>query len=211
MDTEKILNSSVALITAITGLITSIAVLIGAVKKMTKENKINESYTNPLMIIILSRYKIFIMAIVLLLGSSGFIAFWFLDSDPQIEIKCPIDGSVVSMIEEISGESKNIPSNKQIWIVIKDSLTGYYFPNHSQVQIMNDDGEWKDNISIGATSDIAKCFYISSGLMDSSAVKGLQRNISPNTYSGLDRIPFGFKSYHTIKVRRKKGTNHDQN
>ena len=110
------------------------------------------------------------------------------DRTPCIKITYPADSSTVSQNEIVTGEAQNIPEDKSAWVVIIYTPDEMYLPNHTPVQMMEND-EWKSEVEIGASSDRGKDFYIAAYLLDSLAVDELHKKFSAPDFYGTEIMP----------------------
>lgn len=145
---------------------------------------------------------LFWSSLILLMLNIGILGWRLIPNDSShIEITYPKNGSKVTIEQDILGESKNIPSNKMIWIIIYSYSAEKFFPNHRPVK-MDKNGNWSSHVTIGSSADFGKKFDILAFLIDDSTRNELMAEFNSPEFSGLLKLPTKAILHHRISVTR---------
>ncbi|XHH07810.1 MAG: hypothetical protein ACFCUE_09550 [Candidatus Bathyarchaeia archaeon] len=121
---------------------------------------------------------------------------------PNISITYPTNNSNVKIFEDVTGTSKNIPSNQKLWIVIHEG--NLYYPMVDAVNPLN--GQWSYSTTIGNENSTGKIFEIDAVLADSSAQSQFTswtNAFSTSQHWDMANLPNGATIYEKVFVKRE--------
>jgi hypothetical protein len=123
----------------------------------------------------------------------------------QVNITAPADMQMVNIPEMIHGTYQNLPPDEQIWVLLKPSDVGKYYPqDHAEFL---DDSRWICSVSIGLGWDAGKTFYIYAVLADRRTQAVLNDYVKQakdkNDSPGIADLPKGVQICQYVKVIRK--------
>jgi hypothetical protein len=123
--------------------------------------------------------------------------------DIEIKIKHPLDGGLVNSQEVVRGESRNIPADHKIWVVVYSYSDRAFYPHHQNAET-DAKGNWGSlEVNIGASTDDGKDFDVICLLADQDSQQEFMRYAESTESSGMETLPKGATKYNQVKVRRK--------
>jgi hypothetical protein len=125
------------------------------------------------------------------------------DGAIDIKIKHPPDGGLVNSQEAVTGESRNIPADHKIWVVVYSYSDRVFYPHHQNAET-DAKGNWgSPEGDIGASTDYGKDFDVICLLADQDAQQEFMRYAESTESSGMETLPKGATKYHQVKVKRR--------
>jgi len=125
------------------------------------------------------------------------------NGDVEIKIKHPLDGGLVNSQEAVRGESRNIPADYKIWVVVYSYSDRVFYPHHQNAET-DVKGNWGSlELNIGASTDYGKDFDVICLLADQDAQQEFMRYAESTESSGMETLPKGATKYHQVKVKRR--------
>jgi hypothetical protein len=125
------------------------------------------------------------------------------DGKIEIKIKNPPGGGLVDSQEAVKGESRNIPADHKIWVVVYSYPDRIFYP-HRQNAETDPKGDWGSlEVNIGASTDYGKDFDLICLLADQDAQQAFMRYAESTESHGMETLPKGATRYHQVKVKRK--------
>ena len=125
------------------------------------------------------------------------------DGSIDIKIKHPLDSGLVNSQETVRGESRNIPADHKIWVVVYSYSDRIFYPHHHNAEIEGK-GNWGSlEVNIGASTDYGRDFDLICLLADQDAQQEFMRYAESTESHGMVSLPKGAKKYHQVRVKRK--------
>ncbi len=126
-------------------------------------------------------------------------------AETRVDINEPTEGSRVSQIQTIDGESQILPPDSVIWPVVYLPATGRYYPQNFPADVQAN-GEWSATVYIGQENDSGIAADIIVVLADKSAQDAFYSYLADakdrNDFPGLDKLPKGATIYDRVSVVR---------
>lgn len=126
---------------------------------------------------------------------------------PAVRIIYPVEGDRVEQTgEEVKGTSQNIPSEKNIWVVIFIPKVGRYYPQNNPIELQPN-GNWASPTTFGVAGNKGLKFDVLAVTVDKDARASfdeyLRRAKDRNDYPGWEQLPKGTTIYDRVTVIRK--------
>jgi len=178
----------------------SISNLVMAKKPIQKSEPYSDKSPKQITVALIGLLGIFITA----LGPFVVEKLWPKPGgDIEIKIKYPLDGDLVNSQEVVRGESRNIPADHKIWVVVYSYSDHIFYPHHQNAET-DAKGNWgSPEDDIGASTDYGKDFDVICLLADQDAQQEFMRYAESTESSGMDTLPKGATKYHQVKVKRR--------
>lgn len=164
-------------------------------KSKTKNNK-------QINLINLTKNTFILLGLILIFFVIGSFLFNYYNN-PYIKITSHRNGAFVKINEQISGNSRNILSNKVIWIFVYSYVDNVFYPHKKNAEIENS-GKWVNrNTIIGSSLDQEKQFDIVPLLIDRDSQSEIINYLNSPDSHGLNELPTKAIRFESIKVIRK--------
>ncbi len=127
-------------------------------------------------------------------------------SSTRVNITSPADGDKILRLVTVQGTSCQIPSGKELWLlVVSEGVTSYY-PQKGPV-VISSDGNWSASAYVGLDDpvDIGRGFVLIAALADrqgSAAMRAYFAQSGPE-FKGVEPLPQGVQLMTQIRVIRK--------